>query len=219
MTGKLRVHNISVSLDGYAAGPDQSLGDPLGVGGERLHDWFVGTRTFRTMLGEDDGSTGLDDLVAASGDAGIGASIMGRNMFGPIRGPWTDESWTGWWGDTPPYGHDVYVLTHYARPSIPMKGGTTFHFVTDGIEAALDRAREAAGAGDVRLCGGAATVRAYLRAGLVDEMHIAISPILLGGGERLLDDIGADPAGEAFGYTCTELTTSGAAVHVRFARR
>lgn len=212
---KLRVDNLSISLDGYAAGPDQSLDDPLGVGGERLHEWIVTTRTFRRRhgLGED-GETGLDDDVVARGDRGIGATIMGRNMFGPIRGPWTGDEWTGWWGEDPPFHHPVFVLTHHPRASITMQGGTTFHFVDDGIEAALARALHAAGGLDVRLGGGAATVRQYLRAGLIDEMHLAVVPILLGGGERLF----GDPAGAPEGYECVEHTCSPAVIHIRLAR-
>ena len=210
---KLLVLNLATSLDGYSAGPDQSVDNPLGVGGERLHEWVFETRTGRQMIGREGGEEGVDDDFIARGFTGIGATIMGRNMFGPIRGPWTDDSWTGWWGDDPPYHHPVFVLTHHARPSITMQGGTTFHFVTDGIEAALDRAREAAGDEDIRLGGGAATIREYLRAGLVDELHVPIVPILLGGGERLLDDLGS----AVDGYECVELTASERVVHVRLA--
>jgi dihydrofolate reductase len=184
---KLRVHNLSVSLDGYVAGPAQDVDNPLGVGGPGLHEWVFATRTGRRMLGEDGGDEGLDDEFMARGDVGIGATIMGRNMFGPIRGAWGDAGWTGWWGDDPPYHHPVFVLTHHPRPPITMQGGTTFHFVDDGIEASLARALDAADGRDVRLGGGAATVQQYLRAGLVDEMHFVIVPILLGSGERLFD--------------------------------
>jgi len=211
---KLRVHNLSMSIDGYAAGPDQSLDNPLGVGGERLHEWFVTTRTFRQMQGTDGGDEGVDNDVAARGDADIGATIMGRNMFGPIRGPWDDHEWTGWWGNNPPYHHPVFVLTHHPRPSVEMQGGTTFHFVDDGIDAALTRAFDAAGGQDVRIGGGASTVQQYLRAGLVDEMHVAIAPTLLGGGERLFDHLDGGPAG----YECVELVCSPSAAHVRLAR-
>jgi dihydrofolate reductase len=210
MTGKLRVHNVSVSLDGYAAGPGQGPDTPLGVGGHRLHDWAFTTRTFRRRFGMPGGDEGLDDRFAAEGDAGIGATIMGRNMFGPIRGGWGDGSWTGWWGEEPPFGHPVFVLTHHPRASVPMRGGTVFHFVTDGIDAALARARDAAGDADVRLGGGVATIRAYLRAGLVDEMHLVFVPVLLGAGERLLD--------EPIGYRCTGLTASPSVAHARFVR-
>ena len=185
---KLRVHNIATSLDGYAAAPHQSADHPLGVGGERLHEFLFATRSGRAMIGAEGGTEGLDDEFFRVGEQDVGATIMGRNMFGPIRGDWGDESWTGWWGDDPPYHHYVFVLTHHPRADLVMKGGTTFHFVTDGIEAALDRAFAAAGGRDVRVGGGAATVRAYLRAGLIDEMHIPVVPILLGGGERLLDE-------------------------------
>jgi dihydrofolate reductase len=208
---KLCVRNVSISLDGYAAGPDQSLDEPLGVDGERLHDWMFPTRTWRKMIGEDGGEEGIDDGFMARGDVGIGATVMGRNMFGPVRGAWPDESWTGWWGDEPPYHHPVFVLTHHPRQPVTMRGGTTFHFVTDGIEAALARAFEAAGGRDVRLGGGAATIRQYLRAGLVDELDLAIVPILLHGGERLLD-------GGTAGYRCVEFTPSPAVAHVRLAR-
>jgi dihydrofolate reductase len=211
---KLRVHNFALSLDGYAAGPDQDLDNPLGVGGLRLHEWFYPTRTFQRMVGTDGGEEGLDNDFAARGDAGIGATIMGRNMFGPIRGEWGDDSWTGWWGDNPPYHHPVFVLTHHPRASITMQGGTTFHFVSDGINAALDRAFDAAGGDDVRLGGGVATVQQYLRAGLIDEMHLAIVPILLGSGERLFDHLDGGPVG----YECVEFVSSPSVLHARFAR-
>jgi dihydrofolate reductase len=211
---KLRVHNLSMSLDGYVAGPSQSVDDPLGAGGERLHEWLFPTRTWHAMTGQDGGEEGLDDEHMARGDAGIGATIMGRNMFGPVRGPWPDERWTGWWGDDPPYHHPVFVLTHHARPSVAMRGGTTFHFVTDGIEAALERAFEAAGGADVRLGGGAATVRQYLRAGLIDELHVAQVPILLGGGERLFEE--ADPVPAIYGRI--EQQCSSTVVHVHIAK-
>ena len=213
---RLRVHNLSVSLDGYAAGPDQRLDQPLGVGGERLHEWVVSTRTFERMIGEEGGSEGLDDRWAARGDVGVGATIIGRNMFGPVRGPWPDDRWRGWWGETPPYHHPVFVLTHHPRDPIPMKGGTTFHFVTDGIHAALERAFEAANGLDVRLGGGAATIQQYLRAGLVDEMHIAIVPVLLGDGERLFAVLGADFANQ---YECAEFESSPSATHAKLVRR
>jgi dihydrofolate reductase len=211
---KVRVHNLAVSLDGYMAGPDQSLDNPLGVGGTRLHEWVFETRGGRQMMGEEGGTEGIDNDFWARGDVGIGATIMGRNMFGPIRGPWGDEQWKGWWGDEPPYHHPVFVLTHHPRPPIQMQGGTTFHFVDDGIEAALRRAIEAAGGSDVRIGGGAATIQQYLRAGLIDEMHVAIVPILLGAGERLFDNLGDAPEG----YECVELASSPAVAHVRLAR-
>lgn len=186
---RLRVNCFAVSLDGFGAGPDQSLKAPLGVGGERLHEWFVPTRTFQAMLGRTEGETGVNDDFARAAMENVGAWIMGRNMFGPVRGEWPDESWRGWWGDNPPYHCDVFVLTHHARAPLAMEGGTTFHFVTDGIRAALDRAREAAQGKDIRIGGGAATIREYLQAGLIDEMQLAVSPVLLGSGEPLLEGI------------------------------
>jgi dihydrofolate reductase len=212
---KLRVHNFSVSLDGYAAGPDQSRETPLGVGGEELHNWMFETRTWHQMSGEEGGEEGVDDRFAAAGEVGLGATIMGRNMFGPIRGDWTDEVWKGWWGDNPPYHHPTFVLTHYPHESITMEGGTVFHFVTDGPEAALERAHEAADGQDVRLAGGAAAIRQYLRAGLVDEMHLAYSPLLLGSGERLWSDLDDAPEG----YEIAEFVGTPAALHVRFVRK
>jgi dihydrofolate reductase len=182
---RLRVSSFSVSLDGYGAGPDQSLQDPLGVGGMALHEWAFATRTFRTMFAQEGGATGIDDDFAARGFAGVGAWILGRNMFAPSRGAWPDDGWKGWWGDNPPYHCPVFVLTNYPRPPIAMAGGTIFHFVTDGIDAALQRATEAANGGDVRIGGGVATIRQYLQAGLIDEMHFAVSPTLLGRGENL----------------------------------
>jgi dihydrofolate reductase len=207
---KLRVNCFSVSIDGYGAGPGQALEHPMGIGGMALHEWVFPTRFFQAMIGKDGGTTGIDEDFAARGMAGIGAWILGRNMFGPIRGPWTDDQWKGWWGDNPPYHTPVFVLTHHARPPIEMAGGTIFHFVTDGIDAALARAKDAAGTGDVRVGGGPATIRQYLKAGLVDEMHLAISPVLLGTGESLL--AGLDLA--QLGYRCTEHTSSPAAMHV-----
>jgi dihydrofolate reductase len=213
---RLRVHNFAVSLDGYGAGPAQSLDNPVGVGGHRLHEWIFLTRYGREMLGEAGGSEGVDHEFLALGDEGVGATIMGRHMFGPIRGGWGDDSWTGWWGEEPPYHHPVFVLTHHPRPAIEMAGGTTFHFVADGIEVALERARAAAGGKDVRLGGGAATIRQYLRAGLVDELHLAIVPVLLGAGERLFDgDLGA---GVLDGYRPVQLAASDSVVHVRLGR-
>ena len=211
---KLRVHNFSLSLDGYGAGANQSVDDPLGVGGEALHKWMTVTRFFHEMTGEGGGTTGLDDEIARRGDVGIGATVMGRNMFGPVRGEWPDESWRGWWGDEPPYHHDVFVLTHHARDPVEMEGGTTFYFVTDGIHAALDRAFDAAGGRDVRLGGGVGTIQQYVRAGLVDELHLAISPVLLGRGERFFDHLDDG----AVGYECVELVSTPAAVHARLAR-
>lgn len=181
---KLRVASFSVSLDGYGAGPEQSLDNPMGVGGMGLHQWAFATRTFRQMFGQDGGSTDIDDQFAKRGFDNVGSWILGRNMFGPVRGDW-DDSWKGWWGDNPVYHCDVFVLTHYPRAPLVMAGGTTFHFVTDGIRAALQRAMEAAGDRDVRVGGGVATVRQYLREGLIDEMHLAFSPVMLGSGEHL----------------------------------
>ncbi len=203
---ELRVHHLCVSLDGYAAGPEQSRDDPLGIGGEQLHEWIFAS----------DGvpADPVDADIVARGDAGIGATIMGRNMFGPVRGSWPDEQWTGWWGNDPPFHHPVFVLTHHARPPVQMEGGTTFHFVTDGIEAALDRAFAAAGGQDVRLGGGAATVRQYLRAGLVDELNLVVVPVLLGGGERLFDHLD----GAAAGYECVGFTASPSVAHARLRR-
>jgi dihydrofolate reductase len=207
---RLRVHCFAVSFDGFGAGPNQGIKNPLGVGGEDLHQWFVSTRTFQKMIGHDGGTTGVDDDFAARGLDRIGAWILGRNMFGPIRGPWPDDNWKGWWGDTPPYHASVFVLTHHPRASIQMEGGTTFHFVTDGIHAALQRAREAAGGLDVRLGGGAATIREYLQARLIDELHLAMAPIVLGSGESLLAGIDL----LKLGYKCTEQLTSPTALHV-----
>jgi dihydrofolate reductase len=207
---KLRVHAFSISLDGYGAGPDQSVADPLGVGGEELHTWFVATRTFQQVFGREGGTTGVDDDFAARGLMNIGAYILGRNMFGPVRGPWPDDTWKGWWGDNPPYHCPVFVLTNHPRASVRMEGGTTFHFVTDGIHAALKLASEAAGDKDIRLGGGASAIRQYLREGLIDEMHLAIAPVLLGSGEHLLAGIDLPK----LGYRCTEHIPTPAATHV-----
>lgn len=207
---KLRVHCFSVSVDGFGAGPNQSLENPLGVGCEDLHRWMIPTRTFQKMVGNGEGTTGVDDDFTERGFNGIGAWILGRNMFGPIRGAWPDENWKGWWGSNPPYHRQVFVLTHHARPSIQMEGGTTFHFVTDGIHAALQRAKEAADGLDVRLGGGTATIRQYLQAGMIDQLHLAISPVILGSGENLLAGIDL----LKLGYKCTEYVTSPAALHV-----
>jgi dihydrofolate reductase len=209
---KLRVHCFGVSLDGFGAGPNQGLDNPLGIGGVDLHQWFFPTRAFQAMHGggEDKGTTGVDNDFAERGFDRIAAWILGRNMFGPIRGAWPDDEWKGWWGDNPPYHTPVFVLTHYPRASIKMDGGTTFHFVTDDIHAALQRAKEAANGLDVRLGGGAATLRQYLQAGLIDQLHLAISPVVLGSGESLLG--GMDLL--KLGYKCTEHATSPAALHV-----
>jgi dihydrofolate reductase len=212
--GRLLVSSYSISLDGYGAGPRQSREEPLGVGGENLHDWLVHTRTFKRTHGGDGGVAGIDDEFAARGMTGMGAWILGRNMFGPIRGPWPDESWTGWWGPNPPYHTPVFVLTHHSRPPLEMEGGTVFHFVTDGIEAALERARAAAGDQDIRIGGGADTIRQYLRAGLVDEMHFAVSPVLLGSGEHLLAGLDLP----ALGYRCSESVAGEKAAHYVISR-
>ena len=212
---ELRVSAFSLSLDGFAAGAGQGLAHPLGAGGEALHGWMRDTRTFHRMLGEPGGSEGVDDDYARRSMHGIGAWIMGRNMFGPVRGPWPDGDWKGWWGDEPPYRVPVFVLTHHARAPLEMAGGTTFHFVTGGIHEALERARAAAGDLDVRIGGGAATVRQYLQAGLVDRMQLAISPVLLGRGESLL--AGIDLA--AAGFRCVERAGTPDALHVVLAKR
>ena len=211
---QVRVNCFSVSLDGYGAGPDQSGQDPIGVGGMRLHEWILGTRAFSEQ--EDMGGTGegIDDLFVRFGDYRIGATIMGRNMFGPVRGPWPQrDPWRGWWGEDPPFHHPVFVLTHHPRESLEMAGGTTFHFVTGGIYEALERAREAAGDLDVRIGGGVATIQQYLHAGLIDRIHLAIAPILLGRGERLFDGSDKVPA-----YECVGLASSGTVAHVQLAR-
>jgi dihydrofolate reductase len=212
---KLRVHNFSISLDGYAAGPDQDLANPLGVGGPALHHWVLATRYGRQMMGEEGGTAGIDDEFGSAGDVGIGATIIGRNMFGPVRGPWEDDEWKGWWGEEPPYHHQVFVLTHHARPPVTMEGGTTFNFVVDGIESAREQALAAAAGADVRVGGGASTIQQYLRAGLLDELHLAIVPTFLGAGERLFDHLDGGP----HGYECLEVVTSPGATHVRIAKR
>jgi dihydrofolate reductase len=207
---KLRIAAFGMSIDGYGAGPHQSLQDPMGVGGMALHEWAFTTRTFRRMFGQEGGATGVDDDYAARSFANVGAWILGRNMFGPVRGAWPDESWKGWWGDEPPYHVPVFVLTHHPRASIEMKGGTTFHFVTEGIHAALQRGREAAQGKDVRVGGGVSTIRQYVQAGLVDEIHLAIGRALLGRGEALLAGIDLP----ALGYRCTEHVGTPHALHV-----
>jgi dihydrofolate reductase len=211
----VRVHAFSVSLDGYGAGPDQSLDNPLGVGGMNLHRWFFETRTFKRMQGKPGGSSGVDEEFAASGFANVGAWILGRNMFGPVRGPWPDDSWKGWWGDEPPYHTPVFVLTHHARADLPMKGGTTFHFVTGGIEEGLARARLAAGDKDVRIGGGVSTIRQYLSAELVDEIHFAYSPVFLGRGENLLAGIDLP----TLGYSVERHTASADVLHVCLSKK
>ena len=212
---KVRVANFSISLDGYGAGPDQSLENPLGAGGMAVHSWVFPTRTFKKMMGEEGGTTGTDETYSARSFENVGAWILGRNMFGPVRGEWPDESWKGWWGDNPPYHTDVFVLTHHARKPIEMAGGTTFHFVTEGIHAALERARAAAKGKDVRLGGGVSTIRQYLEARLVDEMHLAVSPVLLGSGEHLLGALDL----LALGYERTEYVATPAAAHYVVAKK
>ena len=211
---RVRVHNFTISLDGYGAGPRQTREDPLGVGGESLHGWFIPTRTFQRIHGKTDGVTGVDDDFAGRYLEGVGAYIMGRNMFGPVRGPWPDDSWRGWWGENPPYHVPVFVLTHHPHPTIEMEGGTVFHFVTGGIREALERATAAAEGKDVQIGGGVSTLRQYLEAGLIDEMHVAISPMLLGSGEHLL--YGLDL--KALGYECTTHVPTAAATHVVLTR-
>jgi dihydrofolate reductase len=208
--------NISMSLDGYVAGPNQSLENPLGEGGEALHEWALATRSFRRIHGGEDesGETGVDDDVMAESFANLGASIMGRNMFGGGPGPWSAEPWKGWWGDDPPFHHPVFVLTNHAREPLEMRGGTTFYFVTDGIEAALERAKQAAGDGDVGLGGGAEAARQYVRAGLVDDMQIHVAPVLLGGGARLFEDVGDIRSR----YEPVGLVSSPAVAHYRYRR-
>jgi dihydrofolate reductase len=211
---KVRVHNFSITLDGYGAGPEQNLEYPIGLGGERLHAWIFETEFGRSFIGESGGTNGIDNDFLLAGEEGIGATIIGRNMFGPVRGPWSDEQWKGWWGDDPPYHHPVFVLTHHPRNPIVMEGGTTFHFVTEGIETALDRALEAAKMADVRIGGGVSTLQQFLRAGLIDEMHLAMVPILLGSGERLFDG----QLGNLPGYECVQLVGSEKVVHARFVK-
>jgi dihydrofolate reductase len=212
---KLRVHAFSVSIDGYGAGPNQSLENPLGTGGLALHDWVFPTRTFQLMHGKESGARGIDDDFAARGFENIGAWIIGRNMFGPVRGPWPDETWKGWWGENPPYHTPVFVLTHHSRPSLSMAGGTTFHFVTDGIHAAVERASAAVNGKDIRIGGGIATIQQFLRAGLIDHLHLAISPILLGSGENLFANVDM----LKLGYQCTERVSTPKATHIVLTRQ
>jgi len=207
---KLRVQSFAISIDGYGAGPDQDLQNPLGVRGPELMEWFFPTRLWRKMQGQGDGETGVDNEVAEQGFANIGAWILGRNMFGPVRGPWPDDRWKGWWGDEPPYHTPVFVLTHYARAPLKMAGGTEFFFVTKGIHAALEQAKAAAGGRDVRVGGGVSTVRQYLRAGLLDELHLAVRPVVLGSGEHLWHDLDV----HALGYECSRYVAGERAAHV-----
>ena len=211
---RVRVHAVTLSLDGYMAGPGQDLANPLGIGGTLIHEWIFATRTGREMIGKPGGDEGLDDDFVKRGFEGIGATIMGRNMFGPVRGRWEEPPWRGWWGDDPPFHHPVFVLTHHAREPLTMAGGTTFHFVTDGIEPALARAREVAQGADIRVGGGASTIQQFLRARLIDEMHVAVVPGLLGAGERLFDNLGDPPVG----YECGQFVSSDRAAHYRLVR-
>ncbi len=212
---KLCVRSFAISIDGYGAGPDQDVQNPLGVGGSDLMEWFFHTRAWRRMHGLDDGETGIDNDIAERGFSGIGAWILGRNMFGPVRGPWPDDNWKGWWGDEPPYHTPVFVLTHHPRVPLRMAGGTEFRFVTEGIEAALEQAMAAAGGQDVRLGGGVATIRQFLRAGLIDEVHLAMRPVLMGAGEHLLNGINL----RALGYECAEHVAGERAMHVTLRKR
>jgi dihydrofolate reductase len=211
---KLRVNCFSISLDGFGAGPEQALENPMGLGGMDLHQWVFGTRFFNTMIGQPGGREDVDNRFAEAGAEGLGAWILGRNMFGPVRGPWPDGEWKGWWGPNPPYHVPVFVLTHHAREPLEMEGGTTFHFVTGGAEEALERARAAAGDKDIRVGGGASTVRQYLAAGQIDEMHIVQSPVVLGRGEPLFAGLDL----KALGYACTGVTPTDKAVHYAYAR-
>ena len=207
---KVRVGGFTVSLDGYGAGPEQSLRDPLGRRGEELHSWLVSTKTFKAMFGKDGGSEGVDDDYARRSMENFGAFILGRNMFGPVRGEWPDDDWKGWWGDNPPYHAPTFILTHFPRDPIVMEGGTTFYFVTDGIEAALEQAKAAAGELDVKVGGGVSTVRQYLQAGLIDELHYAFSPVMLGQGEAMFAGIDVP----ALGFKVAETAATELATHV-----
>jgi dihydrofolate reductase len=212
---KIRVQTFAVSIDGYSAGPNQDLSNPLGVRGPELMDWFFHTRSFRQMHGQPGGETGTDNKIAEQGFQNLGAWILGRNMFGPIRGSWPDLSWKGWWGDEPPYHTAVFVLTHHARPALSMKGGTEFHFVTEGIHAALQRAKDAANGRDIRIGGGVATIRQFLQARLIDEIHLAVRPVLLGSGENLF--AGLDLS--ALGYEPVNHIAGERAMHVFLRKR
>jgi dihydrofolate reductase len=212
---KVRVSAFAVSLDGYSAGPRQSLDNPLGVRGPELFEWFFSTRTWKQMHGQEGGSTGIDNEWARRGMENVGAWILGRNMFGPVRGPWPDDSWKGWWGEEPPYHVPTFVLTHHPRKSLEMKGGTTFHFVTDGIHTALERAQDAAKERDVRIGGGVATIQQYLGGRLIDELHLVFRPILMGSGENLF--VGIDMS--ALGYRCIQSVSTEHAMHVILAKQ
>jgi len=212
---RLKVQSFGMSLDGFSAGPDQSLENPLGVGGPEIMSWFFPTKVFRSMLGMEDGETGIDNQIAEKGKTGIGAWILGRNMFGPIRGPWPDDNWKGWWGEEPPYHVPTFVLTHYAREPVMMKGNTEFRFVTDGIHSALEQARAVAGDKDIRVGGGVQTIRQYLTAGLIDEMHLAVRPLLLGRGENLLSGLDM----RSLGYEVADSFAGERATHVIIRKR
>jgi dihydrofolate reductase len=212
---KVRVQSFAISIDGFGAGPDQDLEHPLGVNGPELMEWFFRTRAWRKMHGHPDGETGIDNDMAEQAMSGLGAWILGRNMFGPVRGPWPDDRWKGWWGEEPPYHVPVFVLTHHARAPLAMAGGTEFRFITGGISAALTQAKAAAGDRDVRIGGGVATVRQYLRAGLIDEVHLAVRPVLLGSGEHLLHDLDL----RALGYECVKSVAGERATHVFLHKR
>ncbi|HVB09836.1 MAG TPA: dihydrofolate reductase family protein [Bacillota bacterium] len=215
MAQRVRVHNLSLSLDGYTAGPDQDAANPLGVGGPLLHEWIFATQTGQAMLGGSGGQTGIDDDFARQGFEGIGATVIGRNMFGPVRGPWGNSDWRGWWGEEPPYHHPVFVVTHHTRSPLVMKGGTTFHFVTEGVEVALQRALETARGADVGVGGGASTIRQLLQAGRIDELHLAVVPVLLRSGERLF----AEPREVPTGYECVRFVGSDAVAHYVLQRK
>ncbi|AGJ59029.1 dihydrofolate reductase family protein [Streptomyces sp. NPDC052071] len=211
---RVRVHNFSVSVDGFATGEGQSPDAPFGHAGTRLHEWFFPTRTFQRMLGKPGGSTGADDAIASTWEAGVGAEIMGRNKFGPLRGPWENDDWKGWWGPNPPFHTPVFVLTHHPRPSVEMEGGTTFHFIDATPQEALRQAREAAGGLDVRIGGGPSTVREFLAEDLVDHLHVAVVPIVLGRGERLWDGL----EGLEKRFRAESVTTPGGVTHMTFTR-
>jgi dihydrofolate reductase len=212
---KVKVAAFSLSIDGFGAGPRQDLNNPLGVRGPEMFSWYFQTEVFNTMHGESGGGRGIDNDMAAKAFENVGAWILGRNMFGPVRGPWPDDSWKGWWGDTPPYHTSVFVLTHHARAPLEMNGGTTFHFITDGIESALNQAREAAHGKDIRIGGGVSTIRQYLQAGHIDEMHLAMAPVLLGEGEHLFHGINL----HQLGFTPAKVVAGENATHVVLKRK
>jgi dihydrofolate reductase len=211
----VRVHNFAVSLDGYGTGEGQTLEEPFGHAGSRLHEWFFPTSTFREMQGEREGTSGVDDAFASKWAKGIGAEIMGRNKFGPQRGPWTDEEWKGWWGDNPPFHTPVFILTHHPRPPVAMEGGTTFHFIDASPQEALKIAQAAAGDLDVRIGGGPSTIREFLAADLIDQMHVAIVPIVLGRGERLWDGL----ENLELRFNAEAVTSPSGVTHLTFTRR